>query len=250
MKSYNEYSHHSVSMVNLNNLTKILQDENKKNKIKYVIETGTNIGTGSTRMLAETFVKEDHHPEVFTFEANWRNWKKAKKNLKKYNFVKPIWGFSVPHKEASQFVKEDYALQHQDEFPDIFIDGGNDPLGFYLKELSGEFGITRFKSINYILKCFENKDKNINYSGEDLLRKYLIKYKKELPLIVLDSSGAIGFLEFKIVKEIMGNDQYYLLLDDIHHLKHFRSYAEIKQSSEYNILMIDEEGGWVFAKKN
>lgn len=249
MKPYNEYSKHSVTMVNIDKLTKLLKDENKKNKFRYVIETGTNVGIGSTRMIAETFVKEDHLPEVITIEANWLNWKKAKKNLIKYNFVKPIWGFSVCHSEAIRFVKSDYALQHQNEFPDVYIDGGSDPIVFYLRELSGEFGNTPFKILNYFLKYFENKDRKINFSGEDLLRQYLLKYRKELPIIILDSSGAIGYLEFNIVKETMGNNEYYLLLDDIYHLKHFRSYEEIKQNPSYKILMIDEEGGWIFAKK-
>lgn len=247
MRSFDEYSLHSVTMVNIDRLTDVIQEENKKNKINYVIESGTNVGTGSTRMLAETFLHEDHQPEIITLEANWRNWKKAKNNLKKYSFVKPVWGMSVSTEEAIQFVKEDYALLHQDEFPDIFIDGGEDPIGFYTKELSGEFGNSRFKTFNYIMKQFENRDKKINFGGEDLLRKYLLKYRNDFPLIALDSAGAIGWLEFNIVKETMGTDKYYLLLDDIHHLKHFRSYEEIKQSSEFEILMVDEEGGWVFA---
>jgi hypothetical protein len=250
MKSYSEYSEHSVSMVNIQNLTEVIRDENKKNKINYVIETGTYQGKGSTRMIAETFVHEVSPPEIITLEANWRNWKKAKKNLEMYNFVKPIWGLSVPKNEAIDFVKGDYAIHHQDEYPDIFIDGGSDPLSFYLKELNGEFGYTPYKLLNYYLKSFEKRDRKIHFSGEDQLRKYLSKYKKESPIIMLDSSGAIGLLEFNIVKEIMGDDTYYLLLDDIFHLKHFRSYEEIKQDPSFKILMVDKEGGWLFAKRN
>ncbi len=250
MKPYEEDSLHSVSMVNIDNLKEIIKNENKRNKMKYILETGTYIGLGSTRMLAECFSGESSTPEIITLEANWRNWKNAKKNLRKYKFVIPVWGLSVPKEEALQFVKNDYAIQHQDEFPDVYIDGAGDPLGFYLKELSGEFGTTRFNFINYFLKILENRDKTINYRGEDLLRIYLRKYKDETPLIVLDSSGAIGLLEFNIVQNIMGKSPYYLLLDDICHLKHFRSVAEIKQNPEFRILMSDEKAGWLMAKKN
>lgn len=249
MRHYAEYSQHSVSMVKMDELTKVIRDENAKNKISYVIETGTFLGTGSTRMIAEAFLNENPQPDVITIEANWLHWKKAKKNLKNYNFVTPLWGLSVPNKEAIEFAKNDYALQHQDEFPEIYVDGGDDPLGFYIRELSGDFGYTRFKSINYVLKFLEERDKKKNFSGEDLLRKYLSKYKKESPLILLDSAGAVGLLEFNIVKEIMGDNKYYLLLDDIHHLKHFRSYEEIKQNPDYEILIVNEEDGWLFAKK-
>jgi hypothetical protein len=248
MKPYSEYSKHSVTMVNIDKLISIIRDENKKHKFRYIIESGTFVGKGSTRMIAETFINEEEKPEVITMEANWLNWRRAKKNLKKYNFVKPVWGFSVPQKEAIQFVEEDYALKHQDEYPDVYIDGGSDPLNFYIGELRGEFGYTRYKYLNYLLKYFEERDKRTKYSGEDLLRKYLLKYQKEVPLIALDSSGAIGLLEFNIVKEMMGNNEYYLLLDDIYHLKHFRSYDEIKKNPAYEILMLDKDGGWLFAK--
>ncbi|MBU1678325.1 MAG: hypothetical protein KKD86_05640 [Bacteroidetes bacterium] len=249
MKPYEGYSYGSISMVNINNLINVIRDENKQNKIKYIIETGTYIGIGSTRALADIFINEENPPMIITIEANWRNWRKSKKNLQIYSFVKPIWGFSVLKSEAHEFILKDYALLNHDEFPDIFIDGGNDPLGFYLKELSGELGNSNYKILNFIIKYFENKDKNFNFSGEDLLRKYLLKYKYEIPLIALDSSGSIGLLEFNIVKEIMGVNQYYLLLDDINHLKHFRSYEEIKHNIGYKILMVDEQSGWVFVKK-
>lgn len=250
MKSYDKYSKHSVTMVNIDKLTRIIKDENKKNKIRYVIETGTYLGKGSTRVIAETFLDEKDKPEVMTIEANWLNWKKAKKNLKKYNFIKPVWGLSVPRAEAIQFAENDHALKQRDEYPDIYIDGGSDPLNFYIKELRGEFGYTRHKYLNHVLKFFENIDKKNKYSGENLLRKYLLKYQKEMPLIALDSSGAIGLLEFNTVQEIMGNNEYYLLLDDIFHLKHFRSYEEIKKNPAYEILIMDKDGGWLFAKHN
>jgi hypothetical protein len=116
--------------------------------------------------------------------------------------------------------------------------------------LSGEFGYTRFKLVNLIFKYFENRDKKKYFGGEDLLKKFVSKYKKEVPLILLDSAGGIGLLEFKIVTETMGSDPYYLLLDDINHLKHFRSFKEIKENPSFTILAENVESGWVFAKSN
>jgi hypothetical protein len=249
MRSYNEHEKHSVEMVNIKNLSEMLGEIHSKNRIDYVIESGTNKGTGSTKMLAEAFRVSTDPPRIKTIEANWRNWKKAAKNLKQYPFVEAIWGFSVPGSEAIDFVKNDDALLHHEKYPDIFIDGNENPMQFYLNELSGKFGSSRFKLLNLVLDFFESIDRKTKFAGEDLLRKYLAEHKDSKPMIVLDSSGAIGFLEFSIVKEAMDKSPFYLLIDDIFHLKHFRSYEHIKNDPAYKILMLDEDGGWVFAEK-
>ena len=47
-------------------------------------------------------------------------------------------------------------------------------------------------------------------------------------LIVLDSAGGVGHMEFQITDELINNKNYYILLNDTHHLKHFRGYDIIK----------------------
>lgn len=249
MKNYNEYSQHSVAMVNTLLLSNAITKIHRTNKITHLLETGTNIGLGSTKMYAEIFKSDLTPPEFITIEANWRSWRKARKNLNQYRFVKPIWGLSVEMKEALEFISVDDALNNPESYANIFIDGGVNPIAFYKNELSGEFGNSSFALINYINMFFENKDRKEYYTGDDLLRKYLTRFKKNTPLISLDSAGGTGLLEFNIVKEIMDNDKYYLILDDIHHLKHFRSYEEIKGNSGFEIIEVDEKAGWVFTKK-
>jgi len=46
----------------------------------------------------------------------------------------------------------------------------------------------------------------------------------------------------------MGNKSYYLVLDDVHHLKHFRSLIDIKKDKKFEILCENLEHGWVIAK--
>lgn len=249
MKSYTDYAHHSVSMVNLGTLTEKIREEHRQNNITKVLETGTFIGLGSTRTLAEAFGTEKNIPEIYTLEANWRNWRKAVKNLQQFSYVNPVWGMSVSREEAIEFVKKDEAIKNPDNFPDIFIDGGDNPMAFYLRELSGEFGNSRYKVLNYYYNFLKERDRVDHYKGEDLLRFFLNKFKNDHPMVVLDSSGAIGLLEFNIVKEVMGDKPFYLLLDDIRHLKHFRSYEELKSGNGFELIQVDEEAGWAFAKK-
>jgi hypothetical protein len=47
----------------------------------------------------------------------------------------------------------------------------------------------------------------------------------------------------------MRNKSYYLVLDDIHHLKHFRSKEYIENHpEEFNLISMDIEAGWLIAK--
>ena len=69
-------------------------------------------------------------------------------------------------------------------------------------------------------------------------------------LIVLDSAGGVGHMEFQITDELMKNKAYYLLLDDIHHLKHFRGYDIIKNRDDFSIIDASDKNGWVLAYHN
>ncbi len=85
-------------------------------------------------------------------------------------------------------------------------------------------------------------------AGEDLLERYLQKFQTKNPLIILDSAGGIGFLEFSIMQEVMQGHSYLLLLDDINHIKHFRSHQTIKKDPQFSIIKSDEQQGWLLAK--
>jgi hypothetical protein len=46
----------------------------------------------------------------------------------------------------------------------------------------------------------------------------------------------------------MGNAEYMLLLDDVHHLKHFRSLRDIRINKSFEILALNLEHGWLLAR--
>jgi len=249
MEQYTNKKTSSASMENISLLYDSLKKEILSGQIDTVIESGTFLGLGSTSTIAQVFSDLNRRPQFLTLEASWINWTKARKNLKKYQFVNPVWGKSVPRDEAIAFIQNDELLKNHKNYSNIYIDGGDDPTAFYLREISGEFGLSRFSFINKYYKKKEEKDRPEFFQGENLLRKYLLKFKHKNPLILLDSCGGIGFLEFNIVIGTMKDAPFYLILDDINHIKHFRSYEHIKNDPSFRIITLNTDAGWVFAQK-
>ena len=77
MRLLSEATHAAIPMHNDPELQKLLQDITKTEKFKYVIETGTFDGLGSTTLVAESFPKH-LSPQMFvTIEADWKRWRQA-----------------------------------------------------------------------------------------------------------------------------------------------------------------------------
>jgi hypothetical protein len=135
-------------------------------------------------------------------------------------------------------------LIHHRENPDVFIDDIEDPIRFYRDELLGHLERDRVAPGERLRQL---SDRIFKYAGDNLLEKYLGQFCSYRPLIILDSAGAVGFLEFSIVEQIMRAHPYVLLLDDIHHLKHFRSLQRIESDKRFRIVHLDRSDGWVLA---
>lgn len=199
-------------------LVNVLVDTFKERpRIRVIIETGTYLGLGSTQLLIRAikqFEKENPRAfsiDLYTIEIDEGNYLKAQNNLKDYPFVHCLHGCSIDAEKAREFIKNDKMLLEHEKYPDIFIDSLDDPTGFYLDEIRG---------------------KRFNYGyGErnNILMKLMPQVFKKRPLFLLDSAGGLGYLEFQTVVENMGNHRYYILLDDVSHVKHNRSAAYIKQ---------------------
>jgi len=245
MRLYSDYPGASISMAASPKLRQLLENTFRQEKITHVIETGTYQGLGSTTLIAESF-PENSPPQIFlSIEINWDSWCHAKRNLRRFPFVTPVWGRTVPVQQALEFIETDGTLRDHHEYPDIFIDDTRDPIQFYRNELLGHLGETRPEPINRLCKI---RDRMLYYGGDNLLEKYLGKFCSNNPLIALDSAGAIGFLEFSVVEQVMRPYSYLLLLDDIHHLKHFRSLRHVERDRGFQILEVDKNEGWLLAK--
>ncbi len=247
MKPYSDHAQASIRMVDNPHLKDSIRKLVEENRIDVVVETGTHDGIGSTKMLAEAYAGTFKPRFFYTCELSFSKYKKACKNLKRYPFVKCLWGRTVKLAEAIEFIKTDEALQHHEKYPDVFIDQPDDPASFYIKECQSGF-FSRKKAFLKYLDPRYGFMRITRYQGEDLLRRLLHRHQGDRPLILLDSAGGIGYLEFKIVKEIMRGHVFWLLLDDIHHLKHFRSFSEIQSDPSFQIIAHDSINGWVLSK--
>jgi hypothetical protein len=94
---------------------------------------------------------------------------------------------------------------------------------------------------------FRAVDRRLRYAGEGLLAKSLVHVRDANPLVLLDSAGGTGWLEFTTLRETMADRPYVLLLDDVHHVKHYRSLEHVRRDATFEILGLDERHGWLLA---
>ena len=245
----------------------------KKYEIRIAIETGTFEGTGSTRVIAECMSRASRPIAFITLEAAFRNWCAAYHNLRSHLFVDCRWGCSVDMEGATEFMRRDDALNNHHKYPSIYIDDIEDPVGFYLNELNGMLGIShRVPKASIVLNVpFARRAKSWAksiaigklpsfsgtvgevdlatklWSGEGLLRQFLHLHRNNRPLVVLDSAGGCGLYEFEIMMSVMRGASFLLLLDDTHHLKHFRSLRQIQGDQRFKVLDVNAYHGWALA---
>lgn len=173
---------------------KFLIDEYKPTDI---VETGTFLGEGSTRVFQETGLN------VFTIEARYENYFYAKELYKQKENVALFWGYSL--------LKDDMLIDLMDfkEWPKHIIKDSSFSEVFYLKELF---------SHNYLSPL------------ENLLFKLINNSRKQI--VFLDSAGGVGFLEYQkfieLPQALLKNK--ILLLDDINHLKHYKSVKNLEEN--------------------
>ena len=225
-----------------------LNDLAKKNIIKYIIETGTHRGLGSTTMLGNAFKNSSTLVSLNTIEIDYTNFSVAKKNLSHFSFINCCYGCSLDLNEAITYVKKDEAILYHEKYPEIFIDSAKDPINFYVNELEGKLNESSDSIIKKFLKKLLRPSKNSKINPQyNLLPKLIKEFYNDEMFIVLDSAGGVGHMEFQITDELMKNKAYYLLLDDTHHLKHFRGYDIIKNRGDFSILNASDKNGWVLA---
>lgn len=246
MKLYSAAPGANISMIGDAELRHLLVDMTKYNPISHILESGTYTGLGSTKFIAEIFGAQSPPPQLFvTIEANHHSWQKARNNLKGFPFVTPVWGLSISPPEGLRFIRNDPALLDHLKYPDIFIDDVQDPMSFYSREIAGGLGGGARNPLEKIRRLV---DRPRFYAGEDLLAKWLGTFRTHNPLVVLDSAGGVGYLEFNTLQKHMSECAYFLLLDDICHVKHFRSYEYVHSNNKFSVIGENKEAGWLLAK--
>ena len=259
MKLYSEAPQASMKMGDDPALAAALDAAVQTHGTRIAIETGTYEGTGSTPLIARSLQRAGDPITFVTFEVNFNSWLIACRNLQKFLFVDCLWGCSIDRQGALNFIKQDDALRNHHAYADIYIDNVEDPVGFYSSELNGMLGAkhmgegsklrrlaTRARATLGAARAGE-KMKPLLWRGEALLPAFLRLHRDNSPLVILDSAGGCGLYEFKTMMEIMGDASFLLLLDDTHHLKHFRSLDAIRNDPRFKLLGHSAEHGWALA---
>lgn len=251
MKKYSDYAHSSISMSKDSLFKETLNKLFTEYKIDTIVECGTYLGLGSTSLLAEAILKNaTHYPDFITIEVDKKIYNEAVKNLKKYPFITPKWGLSVNAAEAKKFIQTDDAILHHENYPDVFIDYTDNPAEKYIEEIDGNLS----KNFNKKESVFEKLTRLLTLKSKVLFEENILEtisqsLNGKTPLFLLDSAGGIGYFEFLTVARLMKNKPHFIILDDIHHLKHFRSFRDLSNDTDnYTIINKSLENGWVVAK--
>lgn len=244
---------HRVEVLRSDKLVRTLATSIRSVGPRVVIESGTYLGTGSTRLILEAL--GDLRPEGFyTIEVSPSLVDRARANLAPYPWVQVVWGLSVTRREAITFIESDTLLRELDPKLDIFVDFLPDPRRGYINEISHGIGNGDAQHAPQgVLGRLRRKARRLVGRGDvqdapqGLLAPLLAKHRADRPLITLDSAGGIGWLEFQVVRETMGDRPYLLFLDDINHVKHYRSKLAIESSPEFAVYGSDFDEGWMVA---
>ena len=250
MKLYSDYVHASISMVIDEAFREVLSQIIREHQIKYYFESGTFNGLGSTTLISETIQNAGiEDPVFYTLERDPHFYRQACLNLEKFPFVKVFNGLSVEEKAAVRFLENDDFLINHQNYPDIYIDNIENPRQFYLNEIAGNLsrkngtGVVR----GLVSKIFSLIAAPPKPEQQNLIGKLLANMKEKKPLILLDSAGGIGYLEFSMVREVMGGNPFFIILDDTHHIKHWRSRRDVLADNRFKIIHDDTKHGRTIA---
>jgi hypothetical protein len=182
----------------------------KKKKPNKIIETGTYLGDGSTKVIADALELNQIDYEMLTIEANPAYYLRACKNVAIFENVRVLNGLSIP-RDLLPTPNQTEALINDLADENIFVDHQE-------KE--------RIRL--YVQEC--------DFDVPDRMLDICMRYFKNKPnLIMLDSAGHVGFVEFKYMLSLL-KGSCLIVLDDINHIKHYMSFNYMKQDRRFNII--------------
>lgn len=223
---------HGISVARSEQLVAALRRAVAELRPRAVVETGTYLGLGTTKLLLEA-LGETPIEAFYTIEVSPAFYSEAVLNLLHHPRVHCLWGLSVGQDQAAEFIRGDDLLRDIENHPDLYIDS-DQPVQAYLDEVRGAGGTQR----------------PLEIIPERWLEKLLPRIRDARPLIALDSAGGIGWLEYQEVRRLLGQAPCGLFLDDINHVKHHRSFRALQDDPRARIVAQDAERGWAVALLN
>jgi hypothetical protein len=180
------------------NITTLIVEEN----ITKVVETGSYLGLGTTKAVLKGMKLLDLEYEFISIEVNPEYHKQAVNNNigSSATFLN---GLSIP--------------RHLEPI-DISFDGVPDNI-----------------IVDHLSHNYEKYRSEIKYNVPDDMLAVACRINPEL--IILDSAGHIGYIELQYVLGLMNGKSYWLILDDIGHVKHYYSMQYIKERpDEFDVV--------------
>lgn len=171
-----------------------------------IIESGSYMGLGTTKAIKDAITGGEL---VYSIEVNPQFHRMAMNN-NKGSGIKFLKGLSI--------AKSDLPVSFTFDVPDHVI-------------------------IDHLEKdMVKNYSKEVNFVGVDNLLGYALgQMSNEPDLVVLDSAGHLGLIEFRYLMARVKGD-FYLALDDIKHVKHYETFEYIKQHTEqFEVVYHTEE---------
>ncbi len=192
-----------------------------------IIETGTYRGTGTTMIIASAIrdlVIEQ--AQFVSIEVNPTNFKRATENLAKAGLaVELINGLSVPRSMLPSIEQIERELVQSVVADGLVVDHEeHERAELYFRE-------TDYSSL-----------------PDDMLGQALQRFDCRPDFVLLDSGGHMGYIEFRYLIDRLAGPCY-IALDDICHVKHYRSYQDIGHDSRFTVVATSEEKfGFCIAK--
>ena len=186
-----------------------------------IIETGTYLGTGTTRIIASALRKAGlFETKFYTIECNPRHYQQAVGNLARNGldpFVTTLLGLSVPRALLPDMARIEEETVKNVEWDGIFVDHQEENrAAFY-------YGETNFSEVS-----------------DDLLGQCLERLDYTPSIVLLDSGGHLGNVEFNyLVGKLKG--ECYVVLDDVYHVKHHKSFQQIKEDPRFTVITSSQE---------
>jgi len=184
-----------------------------------IIETGTYLGEGTTRIVAETLLELGLADADFvSIEVNPRHYEEACRNVERRGLpVRLLHGLSIPRALLPTPADIQKACVDEIGFEGIFVDHAErDRVRLYHEE-------TDFTG-----------------AKDDLLGECLAAFDHAPDFLLLDSAGHVGNIEFNYVLPLIRRPCH-IALDDVFHIKHFRSYQQMKEDPRFAVRVVSEE---------
>lgn len=175
----------------------------EKYAVESIVETGAYDGLGSSQLFAKTGLPFD------TIECHAMNFIAAKVNLEKFKYTRVHHAYSLRLEEMIEFINTDEWANDPQKMIQLGVKFDHDnPRWYYKHELIDV--VSKPPHENVLLQLITNEERQ---------------------LVFLDSSGGVGLLEFQRVIELPQEflKNKIIMLDDINHIKHYRSVEWMKE---------------------